>query len=128
MKYIIAILSIFLCSSAFAQSGQMAQSKDTTVNADTVRLFPTITIATHWLSFQVNVTKVSGTVAGNAIVQCSEDALNWFTATGTDTLTLTNANNYKRWELGIPKSRFYRVRVITSGTQSSAIKGFYYAK
>lgn len=101
----------------------MAPAADTTTNADTVYLVsPKLTSSYDVVTVQLNVTKISGTVAGNAEIQASLDGVNYSTV-AEDTLTLTNGNSSKIWALGRSDYLYYRVRVATSGTQSSAARG-----
>ena len=67
--------------------------------------------------------KLGGTVAGSAVLQGSVDNSNWFTvtdSTGTGSQSLSNGNNNLQWRVPGTIYRYYRVRVITSGTQSSS--------
>lgn len=131
MKSIILIAAISLASiTTFAQSGAMTVTKATLTNVDTSYLKPQSPSASRWLTVQLNVTKVSGTTAGTASVQLSEDNVNWFPVSvpGVDTLTISNATISKRWEIGAPKSRYYRVRVYTTGTSVQTVAGAYYAQ
>lgn len=76
------------------------------------------------------VTKVSGTVAGNAILQVSASGLagTWSSPLG-DTLALSDqTTNFK--DLHLPKMDYIYFRVITkgSGTMSATTKTIYVAK
>lgn len=117
-----------LSAAAVAQSGKMTQNKVTATNADTIYLTPNIVNPADHSAFQLNVLKVSGTVAGSAVLNCSEDGTNWFAVPGADTLTLTNASNFKRWQLGAVNSKMYRIKLITSGTQVSTPTAYFWAK
>lgn len=134
MKNILFIIGFsFISFTGFSQTiaGAMSVSNDTLVNADTSYLKPNALNASRWITVQLNVTKITGTTAGTAAVQLSEDNVNWFpvTATGVDTLTISNASISKRWEIGVPKSRYYRVRVYSTGTTNSQkVTGTFYAQ
>jgi environmental stress-induced protein Ves len=127
MKPFIALLLIFslaLFASPPAHSqSTMTASKNILTNADTsthqldlagqINNFEVITV-------QVIGTKTSGTVAGTAVLTGSLDGTNYF-AVGADTLTLANvATNSKVWQVDKSRYRYYRVKVITSGTQVSS--------
>lgn len=90
---------------------------DTLTNADTV--YVTLTGELDGLAgIQVSITKISGTVAGNAILEGSIDGSAWVTVVA-DTLTFSNtALQSKVWSLSSNSYKTYRVRCITSGTQS----------
>ena len=129
MKSLILLAAVSVLSlSAFSQA--MTVTKTTLTNVDTSYLKPQAPTASRWLTVQLNVTKVSGTTAGTASVQVSEDNAIWFPAVfaGADTLTISNATISKRWEIGEPKSRYYRVRVYTTGTSVQTVAGNYYAQ
>lgn len=131
MKNIILLLAVSLSSlTVSAQSGALTVTKATLTNTDTSYLKPNSPGASRWLSIQLNVTKVSGTTAGTASLQLSEDNVNWFpvSVAGVDTLTISNATISKRWEVGAPKSRYYRVRVYSTGTSVQTVAGSYYAQ
>lgn len=131
MKNLILLAAISAFSiPALAQSGAMTVTKTTVTNVDTSYLKPQAPAASRWLTVQLNVTKVSGTTAGTASLQLSEDNVNWFpvTVAGVDTLTISNASISKRWEIGAPKSRYYRVRVYTTGTSVQTLAGNFYAQ
>lgn len=123
MKYILLILAfVGLTFSGFAQSA-MSPDPDTLTNAATRDLTLRVPGSNNVLTFQLNVKKLSGTTAGTAFVQGSLDGVNYFTLSGTDTLTMANSDNYKSWVL--PRSNFlyYRIRVVGTGTQSTQLKG-----
>lgn len=120
-KYLIG-LCLILCAAVSKAQSALAPSPDTLTNVDTSNMILKIPGAyNEVLTFQLNVTKLSGTTAGSAYVQGSLDGVNYFTLPGTDTLTFANSNNFKVWVL--PKSQFlwYRVRAIGSGTQSTKL-------
>lgn len=138
MKSRYFILAVLMCvcvavtGRAYAQ-GPLTATKTTLTNADTSYFSAGISGPANFVSLQMNITKVSGTVAGNIVIQCSEDAVMWSTATDTAhaavvTYTVTDGTQTKRWELGPQRARYYRARLITSGTQVCTGKGFYWGK
>lgn len=108
----------------------MSPKLDSIVNTDTAIFelsspVPNFSFAT----FEVNMTKVSGTVAGSAQLQGSISGNTWYTITDANeqgSVTLSNADNNIAWQLygrGFVK---YRVRVIGSGTSKSYVKAAAY--
>ena len=124
MKNIIAIIAMLLAATATqAQTLTPTNSGDTLTNADTVNLDQRIRGEWKSVSFQATVTKVSGTVAGNAIFYGSLDGVN-YVAIGADTLTLSNAaKNTSVWTDSDAAYLHYRVQIITTGTQVSVCTG-----
>lgn len=113
-------------------------TRDTVTNTDTTYLTATIT-GSYDLIFKTTVTKISGTVGGSMLLQGSVDNSIWFTlanstsniASGqmSDTATVTNATASYHWRLDNHKWQYYRVRYISSGTQTSYPSGtVYYRK
>ena len=116
---------IALCTTGAQAQTRMTASADTNIDATTtthtanlagdLNTFETITI-------QAVGTKVSGTVAGTAILYGSIDGTTYH-AIGADTLTLANvATNSKIWTLDKTRYKYYRVSVATTGTQKSVWK------
>lgn len=108
---------------------------DTTVNTDTSYLY-TVSPVNQFgdLIWKVTNTKVSGTVAGTIVFQCSSDG----TASGvwntmktdktlcpflTDTVTATDGNTAFNYLMPAHPLLYYRARIITSGTQKSVMTG-----
>jgi len=132
MKKVLSIILV-VCI-AFSLKGQVVMTQTdpagsvstVNTNADTsyhkVDLYGQ-TFNYHFLLVTVAGTKTSGTVAGTAIIQGSLDNSRWFTitdTTGTGSQSLSDGDNDKKWELVDTKYRYYRVRVITTGTQVSS--------
>lgn len=112
---------------ANAQS-RLAPTEDTLTNADTSYLVASrFSSAYDVVTFQVNIEKVSGTVAGNATIQGSLDNVNFVKASDS-VATLTNGDNVLIWSIGQAKYPFYRVQVTTSGTQVSVPEGYVWYK
>lgn len=120
MKKLMAVLLIavlaFIAPNANAQSSVLIPSTDTLTNTDTVAIaLPQATGGYYAVGIQAVVTKVSGTVAGTAIIQGSLDGTNWKTI-GSDTLTLSNvATNTHIWSITPSVYQYHRVYFISSG-------------
>lgn len=125
MKRLFALALIFgaFVGTAQAQAITPTNSGDSLTNADTVNLIQQIRGEWASVAFQVVVSKASGTVAGTARFQGSIDGTNYVDI-NTDTLALSDqATNTKIWVDTGANYLYYRVNVITSGTQSSAASG-----
>lgn len=77
--------------------------------------------------FEFSFTRISGTAAGTAILQCSKDGTEWKTVTGNTTYvatsgasaTITGSGTTKyQWNVpaGVLAYPFWQIRAITSGT------------
>jgi hypothetical protein len=123
---LLAGLTLLMGVNAHAQS-RMTASADTNTNAMTSTHIATLSgdaMTYDVLTIQVVGTKVSGTVAGTAVLYGSVDGVN-YQAIGTDTLTLANtATNSYIWTLDKTRYKYYRVSVATTGTQVSAWKAW----
>lgn len=98
-------------------------AKTTVTNTDTA--FFSLAAESTLVSAQATATKVSGTVAGDIILQGSDDNSNWDAIT---TYTLVDqTTNYKVFSphnsVGKLQYAYYRIRVRTSGTCSISIAG-----
>jgi hypothetical protein len=112
-------------SSAYAQdaAGYMAV-KDTITNADTSSHEMTITGGKSAISFQVNVIKLTGTVAGSVKVWGSVDGSTYgTTAVSTTALTDATANYLVTFTANHYKK--YKVDVITTGTSTASTRTYY---
>lgn len=114
----------------------LAQTKltpvtDTLTNADTTYLsLSKISGYYNSVAIQVNASKISGTVGGSAVVQGSVDGTNYIdlpTAVA-DSMSLTNGSSSHIWAIESPPYPYYRVKIITSGTQKSAFQGYWLGK
>jgi len=112
-----------IAQATMTQTGTSGASKTTNTNTDTSYHRSDLAGQTNNfanLTIQAVVTKTSGTVAGSAILYASLDNSNW-TAIGSDTLTLANqATNFHLWHVTSSLYRYYRITVLTSGTQVSS--------
>lgn len=105
--------------------------KDTLTNVDT-GFVQFVVNPSYNLLFDYTVTKISGTVAGTALLQGSLDNATWFTITGNTTYcagcqgasaTVTNTAGTKHYQWFIPNTAtnypYYQIQVITSGTMTA---------
>jgi len=105
--------------------------KDTLTNVDTGFVQFAVN-PSYNLLFDYTVTKISGTVAGTALLQGSLDNATWFTITGNTTYcatsqgasaTITNTAGTKHYQWFIPTTAtnypFYQIQLITSGTMTA---------
>lgn len=121
---VLAVLAMFVGFSSNAQS-QLHASKSTLTNADTAILTaPKLTIHYGVVSAQLTATNVSGTTSAKAYVQNSIDGVNYVTS---DSATISGTSTHL-WTLGDAKYPYFRIRVISSGTQSTGIKGYIWYK
>lgn len=110
------VIGIASISQAQAPKRMSVAVGDTLVNTDT--LYKTFDISAGYavVGVQVVVTKISGTVAGNVILQKTMDGTNWH---NVDTLVLSNvATNAEMFEFQAPAAGKMRVQFISAGTQS----------
>lgn len=117
MAVLLIAVFAFIAPSAQAQSSVLISSTDTLSNTDTAYIsLPTATGGYYAVGIQAVVSKVSGTVAGTAIIQGSLDGVNYVDI-GTDTLTFTNVTtNTKVWAITPSVYQYHRVKFISSGT------------
>lgn len=123
--FLLCVLVIGLQAFTNAQSATLMplQAGDTLTNTDTLYKVIKATAGYSALGIQPVVTKISGTVAGNVILQSSLDGVNYV---NTDTLALTDAaTNTKLFSKVTTPFVYYRLRFITSGTQSYVPRIYY---
>ncbi len=128
MKNIFLLVGLTLMTAVVSAQSFPSQAL---TNADTATFTLRALKPTPAISFQLVLTKVSGTVAGNALVQASNDNINFNTISTdlvADTVTLTNGSASYLFDCKESKYNYYRLRVITTGTQASTAQAFYYAK
>lgn len=127
MKKLLSVLLIaalaFIAPQVNAQSSVLISSTDTLNDVETVNIaLPTATGGYYAVGIQAVVTKVSGTVAGTAIIQGSLDGTNWVNI-GSDTLTLSNVTtNTKVWAITPSVYQYHRVQFVSSGTMVAVPK------
>lgn len=128
MKKILLALSIIAATSSFSQSINsvvtMTGSGDTLVNTTADNVLYPITAGYENISIEAVVTKISGTVAGTAILQGSIDGVN-YKDLNTDTLTLTNVTTNKYiWAITFSPYKYYKINYVGVGTMSAKIYGY----
>ena len=121
MKYILSfILFIALFSIGSSQTVNFTGS-DTVVNSAAVNIDLKVTGGYNTGAYQVVITKVSGTVAGNAILKGSVDGTNYV---NIDTLATTDVATQTKIFTETPvKYPFYRVTYTGTGTMAAIISG-----
>lgn len=87
---------------------------DTLTNADTTTYTLTVTGAKHNVSFQTNVTKISGTVGGTINVYGSVDGTNFLTTAIATQLTITNGSANYGFTFGDNRYKKYRIVIINA--------------
>jgi hypothetical protein len=139
MKKILVLASLLLLISAshgqttMTQTDPAGASASVNTNADTS--YHTLDLAGNVYNYRhitiaVAGTKTSGTVAGACVPYGSLDGSRWFPLYGrtpalmgadtTSSQSLSNGDNDIAWHFDYSRWRYYRVRVITSGTQVSS--------
>lgn len=127
-----ALLSIALATPADAQKViRLTRSTSTdTVTDATTAYYTGRPLGNAQAVFQLDIKKVSGTVGGYAIIQASSDTdrapVNFYNIS-TDTLTLTNGDNVKIWNVANYYPH-YRIKLVTTGTQKFTAKGYAFTK
>lgn len=150
MKKIIILVCGLICATmAQAQSYLQAlkaynaafvykPTPDTTVNTDTTYLVSGLIDPYYDLSFVAINTKVSGTPAGSIIIQGSMDnfvsSVQTLTTNKaeaiftTDTVTAVNGTTKIEYHFPNHQLSYYRIRYISSGTQTSVMTGTLWAR
>lgn len=117
---------------AMAQTDPAGATSTVNTNADTSDHSITLagqTFNYKYLTFTLAGTKTSGTVLGVAMLQGSDDNSRWFSVYASkdgklaDTTTIqgmTDTDNNLLWIVQGTKFKYYRIRVITQGTQVSS--------
>ena len=93
---------------------------DTMTNADTATYEVTVTGAKASVAFQVNTTKISGTLGGKINIYGSIDGTNYLTSVLATEITITDASQVRGFVFSNNAYKKYKIVVITSGTQSSS--------
>jgi len=125
---LLAVLSFAFMDEAPAQKGlrnfeYQSMDVDTATNADTINfLYPRYADGLYDLSWHVSAGNLSGTTAGTAYLQYSNSlsGADWYTH---DSWAFSAAGDTIFVQQYFPAIRA-RVRVITSGTQSSTINNY----
>lgn len=91
---------------------------DTLTNTDTTTYIVTVRGPKHNISFQCNVLKISGTVAGKFDIYGSVDGVNYETALAASSVTKTDASANYVISFSSNKYQKYKVLSISSGTNT----------
>lgn len=119
-KYLLAvvlILSFGLVSKAQSYNSYLGPL-DTLTNAQSKTYTVTVTGAKHCVSFQTNILKISGTVAGTIKVYGSVDGVNYGT-TPITTNTLTDAS--VNWLTVYTSNSYVKYQYVVATTGTSVI-------
>lgn len=114
-------------------------TSDTVTNAGTNTLKVKSGFTYQWVTAQVIITKISGTPAGNVIMQGSNDGTNFvaipqwdnYRIVAGDTLVPTNVSGTcgnKIWIFKGSKYLWYRVTYTGSGTMAASMKAYLYQR
>lgn len=95
----------------------LSATNDTLTNADTTTYTVSVTGKKSTISFQTNITKISGTVGGTIKIYGSVDGTNYAT-TALTTINLTDASANHATVYTSNGYQKYRYQIITSGTQA----------
>ena len=90
---------------------------DTLTDADTTTYTVSVNGKKTNISFQTNITKISGTVAGTIKIYGSVDGTNYAT-TALTSITITDASVNHATVYTVNGYQKYKYEIITSGTQS----------
>lgn len=125
----ISILFTLLVGLVLGASAQRATlmplvAGDTVVNTGSVTKTISVSAGYSAIGVQPVITKISGTVAGTAVLYYSLDGTN-FTSTG-DTLALTNVTTNSKvfGKVGAPGT-YYRVVATGTGTMAAQLRLYY---
>lgn len=117
--FILSMSMLFVSMDASPQSAFQGAlgALDTLTNADTSTYTVTVSGSKSSVTFQVNVLKISGTIAGFVKLYGSADGTN-YTSKAIDSVALENVS----WNYTIPRDynpyAKYQLKVITTGTSS----------
>jgi len=143
MKKLLFILSLVVLSFVTkAQTGQAYSiptvQGDTLNNADTVSKVVKATAGYSAIGIQVNLNKISGTVAGKAYLYQSQDGYNyaltdsasyttapWFGSKGAYSALVPTYTHVAYFQKQTSPSTYYLVKAVSSGTVSAAVKVLY---
>jgi hypothetical protein len=119
MKYIFSLMILISCLVTTEAQTFTFSGRDTVVNTGTKNLNLTVKGTNSTGLFQVVVSKISGTVAGDVIFQGSVDGTNFV---NLDTLATTNVTTQTKVFTDIPvKYPFYRITYTGSGSMSAIL-------
>lgn len=124
MKKVLLVVSVLLffavtqtCMSQSANNGPIA-SRDTLTNADTATIFTSILGNKGVVTYHIDVTKISGTVAGTITISATIGTSTTYYTIASD--TLTNTTGVKAYSYSFDTNRYtkYKLVITTSGTCS----------
>lgn len=135
IKIILPVLMVALFTIAsmegFSQNKiftKFSGAKTTLTNADTT-YFTVNSIGAHEAaSFQLNIEKTGGTLAGKAWLEVSNNNVDWGQISAADTLNIGNASAIKFWEVEGFNYRSARIRIITSSGTSKPTVAVYFIR
>lgn len=120
------VLSFTVKAQSISQATPLTGNTQTITNTATGTLTVKVTDSYEVTSVQVNVTKVSGTIAGKVYMQASLDNVNF---SNIDSVTVTDkAVNSKIFLNGINKYLYYKVSYTGVGTMVGTMNGFIVAR
>jgi hypothetical protein len=120
LSFIIALIAMFVFDASAQRATLLTNNQDTVINTGTVLSTVRVTGGYQIATFQYVNTKVSGTVAGTAVFEGSNDAVNYFPLDTVTNLDVTT-NNFL-FEDSPSKYLWYRVKTTGSGTMRSLPK------
>lgn len=124
-------IGLFACIAPTKSSAQvvtMTGSGDTVTNAETEYILYKAQ-TNYMVGIQLQVTKLSGTVAGTATIEASIDGTNYVTIPDADTLTLTNVSSQGLlWNFSPSPYVYYRLKITGSGTMAARVYGYMVSK
>jgi len=124
MKKLILLLVVLFAGLGLSAQTNFTNSGDTITNSGTVSATAEIKNA-GGVSVQAVVTKISGTVAGTAVLQGSLDGTTYYTF-AADTLTLSDVSSQTLiWNVAENYYVNYKVLFTGSGTMSAKAEAFY---
>ena len=124
MKKLILLLVVLFAGLGLSAQTNFTNSGDTITNSGTVSATAEIKNA-GGVSIQAVVTKISGTVAGTAVLQGSLDGSTYYTF-AADTLTLSDVSSQTLiWNVAENYYVNYKVLFTGSGTMSAKAEAFY---
>lgn len=122
MLFVVA--SSYAANAVYTLKSSFLATSDTITNTATGYVEVNITKSYETVSIQAVCTKISGTVAGNVLLQASNDGTN-FVSVGLDTLATTDVATQSHTFIvhGSPY-KYYRLSWTGSGTMSATLKGY----
>lgn len=127
-KFILLLFAFAAFATATTAQTVMTGSGDSVVNAATKFLKSGKQGGIASVSFQVIVTKGTGTVAGFATLEGSLNDTN-YVAISTDSLLLTDAaTNTYIWTKTTSGYLYYRIKITGSGTMKAYLRGLMIAR